>query len=286
MEHYLASLPRDYRELAADVGLRAGWAIAGIVTSDVVEMTNNGWSFSRRAEAERLGLRSLQLLNDFEALACALPFLHAEQLRSWDDRLPHLNGPLAVIGPGTGLGVASLIPHDGQWIPVSGEGGHATLAATDDFDAEVLRCARREWPHVSAERLLSGMGLPLLHRCVAQAAGQHEPWLEAETIVQQGLSGGSSAAHTLDVFCGLLGAFTGSVALTVGATGGVFIGGGVVPRLGDRFFQSRFRTQFEAKGRFAPYLQQIPTVLITDTLAALQGVSAAVAQRSRSTDAV
>jgi glucokinase len=147
----------------------------------------------------------------------------------------------------------------------------------------VLAVARRTHPHVSAERLLSGIGLPLLHSALGEVMGQttapSAALLSAEQVVAQGLSGSDPlAAATLDTFCALLGSFCGNVALTYGARGGLYVGGGIVPRLGERFFSSRFRERFEAKGRFQAYLQGIPTALITDTLAALTGAAFALEQ--------
>jgi glucokinase len=143
----------------------------------------------------------------------------------------------------------------------------------------VLAEVRRTHDHVSAERLLSGIGLPLLHQAVAAVLGQGAATLSAQEVVERGTHGGDAlCAQTLDAFCALLGGFAGNVALTLGARGGVYIGGGIVPRLGERFFESRFRERFEAKGRFRAYLEAIPTVLITDTLAALSGAAAAIAQ--------
>ncbi|MFN5701586.1 MAG: glucokinase [Betaproteobacteria bacterium] len=288
MQHYLAQLPAEHQHRAQEQGLCAAWALATAVDGDWLEMTNARWRFSRHAEQQRLGLQALRVFNDFEALAWSLPHLGPAQLRSWDDRWPSLQGPLAVIGPGTGLGVAGMMPTApagaagaSGWAALPGEGGHMTLAVHDDFEAALLQRARQQWPHVSAERLLSGIGLPLLHRCVCEVNGWPLPPLHAvqattPDIMAAGLAGEAAAQRTLQVFCAMLGGFAGNVALTLGARGGVYIGGGLVPRLGDFFFASDFRQRFEHKGRFAPYLQDIPTVVITDTLAALCGVSAAV----------
>ena len=183
-----------------------------------------------------------------------------------------------------------------------GEGGHATLSAADDFESQLLAHVRLTHPHVSAERLLSGIGLPLLHTAVAAVLGQPAQALTARDIVERGTRGGGAAGgrpgrgtagggtaigrvagdalcqRTLDTFCALLGSFAGNVALTLGARGGVYIGGGIVPRLGQRFFASPFRERFEAKGRFRGYLEAIPTAVITDTLAALSGAALAIEQ--------
>jgi glucokinase len=276
-EAYLATL-RDDLGAAYRPPRAAAWAVATAVSDDEVALTNSGWRFSRRAAGLGLGLQRLLLLNDFEALALSLPHLRPAQLRAVGRTPePPAGGTLAVVGPGTGLGVAAIVPHAGGWVAVPGEGGHATLAPGDEFESAVLAAARREHAHVSAERLLSGIGLPVLHRAVVAVEGLVADDLDAERIVERGLSGEDAACgRTLDLFCALLGSFAGNVALTVGARGGVFIGGGIVPRLGERFFVSRFRERFEAKGRFRGYLQSVPTWLITDTLVALAGAQAAL----------
>jgi glucokinase len=301
----------------------AAFAVATAVDGDRVALTNSGWTFSRAAVAAALGLQHLAVLNDFEALALALPRLQPEQLRAVGPlgmpRLPAWPGSrsragrpatLAVVGPGTGLGVAALVPAGDGWLPVPGEGGHATLAAADDDEAALLATARRllaadaagaaaaagsagsadtaaahrtphRSPHLSAERLLSGIGLPLLYRAVAAQAGRPDaPPRDTPQIVQHALDGSDAlCSATIDRFCALLGGFAGSLALTVGARGGLYIGGGIVPRLGERFAQSGFRERFEAKGRFRDYLAAIPTAVITDTDAALAGAAAALANR-------
>lgn len=258
---------------------RSAWALATALDGDWVELTNGHWRFSRSALMQALGLEQLRLLNDFEALALALPHLKSTQLRTFgaDGALPRAQGVLAVIGPGTGLGVAGVVQTPQGWTALPGEGGHATLAATDDEEAQVLAEVRRHFAHVSAERLLSGIGLPVLYRAVCAVAGLPAQDFSAPQIIEAGTQGGDAlCGRTLDLFCALLGSFAGNVALTLGARGGVFIGGGIVPRLGERFFQSRFRQKFEAKGRFHGYLADIPTALITDTLAALTGAAAAL----------
>lgn len=259
---------------------RAGaFAVATALDGDHVELTNSGWAFSRAAVQHTLGLDRLLLLNDFEALALALPHLQPAQMRPVGS-VPPQQPPqrtLAVIGPGTGLGVAGLVPTRHGWVPLAGEGGHATLAAGDDFEAALLAAVRRRHAHVSAERLLSGLGLPLLHAAVAEVLGQAASPLASEQIVERALARQDAlAGRTVDSFCALLGGLAGNVALVLGARGGVYIGGGIVPRLGEHFAASRFRERFEAKGRFEAYLRTIPTAVITDTLAALGGAALAL----------
>lgn len=258
----------------------AAIAVATAVVGDQVAFTNSHWSFSRRDLQAALGLDGLQVLNDFEALALALPHLGAGQLRP-HGAMPVPQGAMAVIGPGTGLGVAGVVQTAHGWLALPGEGGHSTLAPGDDFESELIKVVRAEFSHVSAERLLSGIGLPVLHRAVARVLGRAvaEPW-SAERIMEQGLAGQDEACRrSLDTFCSLLGSFAGSVALIYGARGGVYIGGGIVPRMEEHFFASSFRERFEAKGRFRAYLEGIPTALITDTLVALTGSAAAIDQQ-------
>lgn len=264
---------------------RAAFALATAVAGDQIELTNAHWSFSRAGTQAELGLDALLALNDFEALALSLPRLQAGQLRPWPGVALGAppEGMLAVIGPGTGLGVAGVVHARQGWLALPCEGGHATLSAADTFESELLAHVRREYAHVSAERLLSGIGLPTLHAAVLGVNGRPgaPAKLATEQIVERGLAGSDPlCSQTLDVFCALLGGFAGNVALTLGSRGGVYIGGGIVPRLGERFFSSRFRERFEAKGRFQGYLAEIPTALITDTLAALSGAALAIEQHA------
>lgn len=266
-------------------------AVASPIGGDLVSLTNGPWSFSRRALQQALGQPVLLVLNDFEALALSLPRLGAHQLRFWgapasatqaSSPRPALGEAsqargLAVVGPGTGLGVAAAVRHGRHWHALPSEGGHATLAPADAFESDVLRAARGVHAHVSAERLLSGTGLPLLHRAMAEVRGVVAQPMSAETIVALGVAQQDDAcAATLECFCAMLGSFCGNVALTLGTRDGLYVGGGIVPRLGERFFESAFRERFEAKGRYQSYLRGIPTALITDTMAALSGAAAAV----------
>lgn len=279
------------QHMAAEMGtawrapLHAAFAVATPVAGDRITFTNSRWDFSVKAVQAALALDSLRMLNDFEALALSLPHLSSAQIRS-DGQAPQANGTLAVIGPGTGLGVAGIIDTGNGWIALPGEGGHATLAPSDDFDSALLACVRRhrlqasQTSHVSAERLLSGIGLPVLHAAVCEVLDLPVVTLTAQQIIDQGLATpGSGCDKTLDVFCALLGGFAGNVALTLGARGGLYIGGGIVPRMTNYFFASRFRQCFEAKGRFEPYLRAVPTAVITDTLVALVGAASALDQR-------
>ncbi len=281
----LAAAAKSYLADLAGMGLaaqphRASLALATALEGDRVELTNSHWTFSRSQLSADLKLDELVLLNDFEALALSLPGLRADQVKPVaGPALAAPKGTLAVIGPGTGLGVGGVVKTGLGWVALPGEGGHATLSPANDFEGELLSVARRELPHVSAERFLSGIGLPTLHAAVATVLGQPPAQrLTAEQILAAAQAGDEVCGRTLDQFCAFLGGFAGNVALTLGARGGVYIGGGIVPRLGERFFRSEFRALFEAKGRFASYLSAVPCVLITDTLVALGGAAFALEQ--------
>ncbi len=257
----------------------AALALATAIDSDPVKMTNSDWTVSRGAVAAALGTQRVLLLNDFEALALALPRLADDQTQWIGAARPDRRLPMAVIGPGTGLGVSGCVPVAGGWIALAAEGGHVTASAADQFESDVLDVVRAEHAHVSAERLLSGIGLPLLHRAVCSVRGAAYRALDAEGITLAAREQGDpECSVTLDTFCAMLGTFAGNVALTIGARGGVFVAGGIAQKLGPRFVASRFRERFEAKGRFAPYLARIATGLITAPHAALTGAAHALDQ--------
>src|SRR5262249_42043850 len=161
------------------------------------------WTISRPAAKAALGARSVLLLNDFEALALALPHLGDGDALAIGPGAPDRNRPMAVIGPGTGLGVALCIPAGRGWAAVAGEGGNDTMAPADDFEDDVLRHVRREFDHVSGERLLSGIGLPVLHRAVAAVRREPEEQLSAEEISRRAFEPGGGdpgCIATLDTF--------------------------------------------------------------------------------------
>jgi glucokinase len=254
----------------------AAFAVATPVNAPVVRLTNHNWSIDARAVEHALGLRKLTLVNDFEALALALPALTPSDYQVIGPAQPRAHQTKVVLGPGTGLGVAGVTFQHGEWAALPGEGGHATLAAADDFEAAVIQAARSQYEHVSAERLLSGIGLPVLYAAVCTVKGLRAQALNAAQITELGQRGEDAAcATTLDTFFALLGNFAGNAALTLGAQGGVFIGGGIVPRLFDAAARSRFRQRFESKGRFQGYLQNIATAVITAPYPAMAGLARA-----------
>lgn len=260
---YLGTLPAGRRPEAG------AFAVAAPISGDEVRMINIGWRFSRHELQRQLGLADLRCLNDFEALAWALPALQPDEVVAVGGGQPIPNACRAVLGPGTGLGVASLVSTGTGWLALAGEGGHVTLAAQDHEEERLIRAARERFGHCSAERLLSGPGLSFLHQSL-----HAEPGLSAEEIGRRANAGDAKAQATLEAFFRLLGTVAGNLALTVGAFGGVYIGGGIVPRYLEALRRSGFRARFEAKGRYQEFMRGIPTWVITAKYPALTGLVA------------
>lgn len=253
---------------------RAAIAVASPITGDKVKMTNRNWSFSTNALQRRLGLQELQIVNDFLAIALAVPGLSDRDRLKVGPGQPAKDAPIAVIGPGTGLGVSLLVPDDDYWLPVATEGGHVTLPATDKKDEAIIDLLRVRFGHVSAERVLSGPGLANLYDVISAKAGKRAHSLSPAEITDRALAGRDKlAAEALQQFCGFLGTVAGDLALTSGALGGVYIAGGIVPRFGKTLARSPFRPRFEAKGRFKSYLRKIPTYVVTADQPALSGLA-------------
>ena len=271
--HYLA---REQLDLPRICGI----GIATPVTCDNVRMTNHQWTFSIKALKETLQLERLLVLNDFSALALSLPALKADALHQVGSGSAVDGAPIGLVGPGTGLGVAALVPIPGGegMIPVTGEGGHVTLGSCEPEEAAVLKVLQTKFGHVSAERAVSGPGLENLYNAVGQVRGTPVTDRHAADITRGAIENADPICHgALTLFCSFLGHVAGNVALTFGARGGLYIGGGIVPQLGVWFDRSAFRTSFEAKGRFAAYLHDIPTlVLHANAEAALLGASRAL----------
>ena len=259
----------------------AAFGIANPVLGDAVQMTNHHWKFSVSDVRDRLGLKRLLFLNDFTALALALPTLPATALRQVGSGVAKSGMPVALIGAGTGLGVSGLIPlgYQDKWIPLSGEGGHVTLTAHNAREFEVIEQLRKRYGHVSTERAVCGQGLVDLYHalCDLKGSGGREITNAAQVLERATAQPDSSANEAIDLFCGFLGSAAGDLALTLGSLGGVYIGGGIVPRLGARFDASPFRERFESKGRFKSYLHEVPTWVIESPVSpALEGASRAL----------
>lgn len=253
---------------------QAAVAIANPVEGDAVSMTNHHWSFSIAELRTELNLDALLVVNDFTALAMALPHLHDAQRIRIGGGIESPGRMLGLIGPGTGLGVSGIMPVNGRWVALASEGGHVSFSPANEIEIGILRALWREYGHVSAERLLSGTGIESIYR------GLTSQTLGAAEITRHALDGTcSECIKTVECFCAVLGTVAGNVALTLGATGGMYIGGGIVPRLGPLFQRSSFRARFEAKGRLSAYVSRIPTFLITEEFPAFLGISAMLSEQ-------
>lgn len=260
----------------------AAIAIANPVAGDDVRMTNYHWQFSIEQMRQRLGLDNLVVVNDFTALAMAVPGLSVSQRRQFGGGQALARSVIGLIGAGTGLGVSGLIPANDGWVALGTEGGHSSFAPHDERELAILRFAWRQYDHVSFERLASGPGIALIYLALAEHAGVAVAPLDAPEITRRALAGEDALCkEAIDTFCAILGTAAGNLAVTQGALGGIYIGGGIVPRLGVYFDASPFRARFEDKGRFADYMRRIPTFVITAEDATLQGASAILAAQLR-----
>ncbi len=255
-------------------------AVAAPVTGDRVALTNHPWTFSIEDTRRHFGFRQLRVINDFAANALAVPQLTEHDYTQVGEGAPIKSAPIGIIGPGSGLGVSILVPNEtGGFITVQGEGGHVSMAAADERETAVLELMRRRFDHVSAERFLSGPGLVNLYNALSELSGEHAASLTAAQITDPGVDHEiPHAREATAMFCAMLGTVAGNLALTIGGRGGIYIAGGIVPKLGPTFGQSRFRSRFEAKGRFQTYLAAIPTYVITHHAPALLGAAKLVEQ--------
>jgi glucokinase len=257
-QHYLAGLKRPGPRWCA-IG------IANPVVGDRVQMTNHDWSFSIEAVRLLLGLDRFLVINDFTALALSLPALAPADLRQVGSGAAVGEAPLGLVGPGTGLGVSGLLParKGTRAVPIAGEGGHVTLAAADDREDLVVGQLRRRFGHTSAERALSGPGLVNLYEAACEIDRVPARPLDAATVTARAQVGQDAQCRlAVNLFFSFLGNVAGNLALSLGARGGIYIGGGIVPRLGEEIDRSAFRERFESKGRFRDYLSAIPTFVV------------------------
>lgn len=251
-----------------------GIAIACPVNGDDVSMTNFHWQFSVRAMQQQLGLDALQVINDFTAVAMCLPALTATEKVQLGGGDVQPGKPMAVLGAGTGLGVAHLLPVNDSYIPLPGEGGHIDWAAQNEQEWFIQQMLAKEYGHVSPERLLSGPGLEAIYKALALYRRQVAEPLSAADIARLALSGQSAlATATVQQFFAALGSVAGNLALTLSTFGGVYVAGGIVPKLLPLAGQSEFRARFEAKGRFSAFNRRIATYVVTAEQPGLVGAA-------------
>ena len=256
---------------------QAAMSIASPVTGDALNMTNHSWSFSVSETREALALRNLKVLNDYTALALALPTLDDSQRIQVGGGEPLPGHPVAVLGPGTGLGVSGIVPAGDHWVPLETEGGHASYGPLNAREQMIIEIMRERLEHVSAESLVSGRGLSLVYEVITRLELGEGTRLTPMEITERALTLDCPLAiETLSVFCDVFGTVAGNLALTLGARGGVYIGGGITLRILDFFMRSGFRERFEKHGRLTPYLRAIPTYIINTDYPALTGAIVAL----------
>lgn len=262
---------------------RACLAVAGPVTDDVISLTNASWSFTRDSIQRATGLSSLVIANDFEALAYSLPYLTARDLLQIGGEQARERSTKAVIGPGTGLGVAALAWSEERWCPISGEGGHTSFAATTAEEFAITQDMRKDHDRISAEMLISGPGLSRVYGILCEMDGRSGAKRTAAEIVERARERTDRIAlRTVELFSGWLGGFAGDAALMFGARGGVFIAGGITPRILDIPIAGHFRRSFERKGRMNHYMKSIPALVILNEEAGLRGAVAILASQAAS----
>lgn len=276
--HDFVSAYKHYVELTGCGGVtEAAIAIANPINGKTIKMTNHKWEFTIEEVRNELQLDTLTFKNDFEALALSIPLLDRTECYQIGGSEIKPKSSIGVLGPGTGLGVSGLLYSGDEWTPFSGEGGHVSLSPTTQRECRILDYWWGKFEHVSGERLISGRGLQRILEALCFIEGVDiEHGLSPQDISQKALEKSDELCEeALDIFCGFLGVVAGNLALTLGAKGGIYIGGGIVPKLGNFFENSSFRESFDAKGRLHDYLKDIPVFVIKTKNPALLGISQA-----------
>ncbi|QKV18141.1 glucokinase [Oricola thermophila] len=272
--HYLESLPERPSI--------AGFAIAAPVIGDTITMTNAPWSFTRKEVQQACGAERIHFVNDFEALALSLPYLKEHDKHRLGGGSPVEYAPLIVLGPGSGFGCAGLVRHGKAWVPVAGEAGHMSFAARNDMEMTILERVVDENGHAPLQAVLSGRGIEAIHGALAEAEGESGDDATAIEIVRRAFADDEEdgrARKTIEVFSDILARVAGDMALVHGARGGVYIAGGITPKILDILEKDRFRASFNNKGRMSRFLQDIPVFALTAPDAGLRGAAVAVSNR-------
>lgn len=274
---YLGTLPDEDRPNCGAI------AVAGPVRGPKAEMTNLPWSIDADEIRTRFGLEFLFLVNDFSAQAMAIPHLETGDFHPLDELPSQRGAAIAVIGPGTGLGVSALVPSEnGKWTPLTTEGGHVTMASRTPEEAAIIEVLDQRFDHVSAERVVSGQGIENIHSALCEIDGIADPALAASDVMRAALDDRNDRAiRCLEHFCCFLGTVASDLALTIGSQGGVYLAGGIPPRFPGFITASGFRERFIDKGRFRDWLASIPLRIVMHPRPAFLGLDALVRDRLR-----
>jgi glucokinase len=257
-------------------------AVAGLVEGERAVMTNCPWVIDAAELRRVLGVAAVRVINDFEATAWSLAAIEPGHVAAVGSGRAIAGAPMVVLGPGSGLGLACHVPRADAPVVIATEGGHVTLAASTAREDAVIAWLRGRFRHVSAERALSGPGLENLYRAIAAVDAAAVPARDATAITKAGVAGTCPVSRAaLDMFCALLGTFAGNAALSFGARGGVFIAGGIAPRIVDYLLTSELRARFDAKGRFRTYMEAIPLNVIVHADYAFIGLKSLVERSER-----
>ncbi|MGK0310375.1 MAG: glucokinase [Lentimonas sp.] len=252
-------------------------AVAGPVneTDDFVKLTNNPWSFSQNQLASRFDGGRLIVINDFVAAAMATTVIHPDDLFSLSKGLRfNLEQQRCILGPGTGLGVAGMLPYREKTLVLSTEGGNRSFSPENEIEDYILQFLRSELQVVSCEALLSGNGLVNIYRALCSYHKQTADHSKADDISAAAFKKDPMAHQALQTFFEILGSVAGDCALTLGATGGVYIGGGIAPKFSEALLESKFRERFENKLNYSFYLKKIPTAIVMHQYPGLLGAAA------------
>jgi len=279
----LADAARHYLDKVGASPSHGVFAVAGRVDGDEARITNHPWVISAERTRIALGLTRIDLVNDFAAQAMAVSLLGTGDVVPvggvrWNGWSDSGDRTYAIIGPGTGLGVGALLRRDGRFYPLQTEGGHVSFAPNNPEEIDILKRLSGEFGRVSNERLISGSGLVNLHRALSQIAGEDPGPLQPQDITAMAREGDVRCLRAIDVFCAVFGAAAGDLVLTLGAWDGVFLPGGLVPKLMPWLAHSGFRQRFEHKGRFSPTMARVPTLAVTHPQPGLLGAAALAAQ--------
>lgn len=263
------------KELGVAIPEFACLAIAGPIEHGTVKITNLGWSFAIEELRVQLGLKALHVINDFAALAYAVPFLKAEDSKELYAAKSDSTAPICVMGPGTGFGMALLVPDDGLWKIIPTEGGHASFAPTNELELAIKAFLLKEQAHVSVENILSGAGLVNLYRAIAHIRGAPAQAYTPGDVGSKGVNNEDPICREAVItFLNILGEVAGDKAVSTGAKGGVVIGGGVTPKLMSLLGESSFEAGYKNKGPMRNYVSEISIKVIVNDKAALVGSAA------------
>jgi glucokinase len=270
----LVEAMRAYLDRLDDPPAVAAIAVAGPVVDERVSLTNSAWSFTKAELCSRTGLNSVLVLNDIQALALSISSLDGRELHRIGGLEADPRATKLVLAAGTGIGASALVWTGARWLAVPGEGGHISFAAYTKRERDVIDVLYPDQPHVPVDRVVSGPGLANLYRAIAKLDGaEAEPFLPND-VLTRGLSRSDAIAEeALELFIAWLGRFAGDAALMVGARGGVYIGGGLAPRMVDALSTDLFRRSFDEKGQMKGFLEPIPVYIILAKFAALKGAA-------------